>query len=293
MAKSKQVLHFARYATAALFVVSGSLAQAALTTFPQSALVPTTQLYTDVIGGGIGNILVMTGGGNAPGIGDSTGRNDDGFSGPIDFGYTFSFFENDYTSFYANNNGNISFGGGNEAYIPEGPIGATIPTISIWFGDVDTRNSNSGVLYLRQDGNNQTILTWNNVGYYNSQASLLNTFQMVIRGSGYDVPEGEGSIGFFWLNMDWEATQTSTTAAVGFGDGEGNGVVLEGSNTPGLNPVVAYNQTWFTTDLRPVCGVPGTPDCESDPGNDVPEPATLALLGIGLMGIFARRRRPV
>ena len=39
-------------------------------------------MYSDAYG----NVAVMTGGGNAPGVGIPSGRNDDGFSGPINLG---------------------------------------------------------------------------------------------------------------------------------------------------------------------------------------------------------------
>lgn len=275
------------HVAAILFAAIVMPAYGATTIIPQSSLTPTQTLYTTDIGGGIGDIVVMTGGGNAAGVGNVSGRNDDGFSGPINFNFTspLSFFGGSYTNFYANNNGNISFTQGNSSYIPTGPIGATIPTISIWFGDVDTRSTLGGVLHMRQDIQNQTILTWDNVGYYNSHGNLLNTFQMIVRGSDYVIPVGEGAIGFYWLGMPWEDTDTSNTAAVGFGNGAGDAVVLEGSNTVGLNRAVAFHKTWFNVDLTPVCGVPGAPDC------GVPEPGSLGLLALGLIGLAVRRKR--
>ena len=193
----------------ALLALAG-VAQAAIVTIPQSALQPTTQLYTTQIGGGIGNIAVMTGGGNANGAGDISGRNDDGFRGPINLGFAnpLSFFGGSYSQFWANNNGNISFTGGISSYIPTGPTGASVPLISVWFADVDTRNAASDVMHVRQDIANELIVTWPSVGRFGSRGDLLNTFQMVVRGSDYLIPAGEGAIGFFWLGMPWETTAT-------------------------------------------------------------------------------------
>ncbi|MEP6834153.1 MAG: nidogen-like domain-containing protein [Gemmatimonas sp.] len=254
----------------------------AQTIVPQSALTPYGGYYTDLVGGGIGNVVVMTGGGNAPGVGLASGRNDDGFSGPINFGYTLNFFGNNYTQFYANNNGNISFGAGISAFVPTGPTGAASPVISAWFADVDTRGTLSGVLHIRQDVANETILTWDQVGRYNGQDDLLNSFQMIIRGPSYSVPNGEGSIGFFYKKMPWETTSTSQTAAVGFGDGSGNSEVLAGSTVPGLNTVVQDHYIWFDQNLVVV-----------PPTTNAPEPSTYVLMlsGLGAIAVAARRRR--
>ena len=268
-----------RFAVCALALAACASAHAQLIV-PQSALTPSGQYYTDIIGGGIGNVVVMTGGGNAPGIGVASGRNDDGFSGPINFGYTLNFFGTNYTQFFANNNGNISFGAGISDYIPTGPTGTISPVISPYFADVDTRGTASGVLHLRNDIANQTILTWDNVGYFDSHTNLLDSFQLVVRGPGYAIPNGEGTIGFFYKNMPWISTDTSTTAAVGFGNGAGSSEVLEGSNTATINSALTNHYIWFDQNLVVV-------------PPPVPEPETYALMlaGLAALGAFARGRR--
>jgi hypothetical protein len=264
----------------AWLVFAPGAARAQVTVVPQSALAPSGSYYTDLIGGGIGDVVVMTGGGNGANVGDPSGRNDDGFSGPIDFGYVLRFFGVDHTQFFANNNGNISFGAGISEFIPTGPTGAAAPVISPWFADVDTRAAGSGVLHLRHDIANQTILTWDGVGYFQEHDDRLDSFQLVVRGAGYAVPAGEGTIGFFYKGMPWEQTDTSVTAAVGFGDGAGNAVVLAGSNTPGLNEVVANHFIWFNQNLEPV-----------PPVSPIPEPRTYALMLAGLAFLAALGRR--
>jgi hypothetical protein len=265
---------------------------ASVTTVPQSALVASGQYYTDMVGGGIGSPLLMTGGGSNANAGSS--RNDDGFSGPIDLGFTLSFFGQDYTQFWANNNGNISFQDGIAAFTPTGPQGAAVPIISPFFADVDTRNSASGLMYLRTDIPNEIIVTWDAVGYYDSNADLLNSFQLVLRGPDYSIPSGEGAIGFFYKDMQWETGSASggshgfggTPAAVGFGNGSGDGEVLAGSTEDGISGVVANHYIWFDQNLAPV-----TP-----PPTGVPEPAALGMFGLGMLligGFMALRRRPL
>jgi hypothetical protein len=123
------------------------------------------------------------------------------------------------------------------AYVPTGPTGASQPVISPYFGDVDTRNPTSGVVHWQTNTANQLVVTWDQVGYYDSHADLLNSFQLILRNNDYAIPTGEDAIGFFYDTMGWEQTDTSQVAAVGFGDGAGNGEALQSSLEPGSRVV--------------------------------------------------------
>lgn len=289
-----QILKLAAATVATAFVTAAS---AAVTIIPDSALVDSSSLYTT----DFGSVVVTTGGGNGANVGLTTGRNDDGFRGPIPLGFTLTnFFGSDYTQFFVNNNGNITFNQGLSTFTPQGPQGATQPVIAPFFADVDTRGLLSGVVYVNTSIANEVIVTWDHVGYYNSHDNLLNTFQLVLRGPSFAIPEGEGQIGFFWGDMQWETGDASggtggfggSRAAVGFGDGQQNGFVLESSQRDGISRVVANQQIWFnlTAEGTPA---PVTPGPDVPPVPAIPEPQTYALMlaGLALMAWMTRRRQ--
>lgn len=265
--------------------LSATVLSAAQLTIPASSLAPTNSLYTN----DLGSVVVTTGGGNAANVGAADGRNDDGFRGPVNLGFTLDFFGQNYTQFFINTNGNVSFGSGISEFIPSGPTGANVPVISPFFADVDTRGANSGVVHLAQSAN-QDIVTWDHVGYYDAHDDRLNTFQLILRGPGYDVPAGEGQIGFFYTTMQWDSTDTSTVAAIGFGDGAGNSQVLQGSVQPGTAALVQDHYVWFTLNGGTV--TPVTPTGPTTPPTATPEPGSTSLIVAGLGGLlfFGRRR---
>ena len=143
---------------------------------PDSALIPSVGYFTNDLGPNI----VTTGGGNAANVGNPTGRNDDGFMS-LALPFSVNFFGNTYNSLFINNNGNVSFNAGISAFVPTGPTGASVPIISPYFGDVDTRNAASGVVHLQTNTPNQLVVTWDQVGYFSLHADLLNSFQLTSR----------------------------------------------------------------------------------------------------------------
>jgi len=99
--------------------------------------------------------------------------------------------------------------------------------------------------------------------------------------------------------MQWETGDASggsggfggTPGAVGFGDGAGNGEVLQGSTANGIAASVANHHIWFDVVGGVPIVTPPTTGGGGGGGSTVPEPASLILLGSGLVSLAAWRMR--
>lgn len=149
---------------------------------------------------------------------------------------------------WINDNGNISFGDGIQAYRPvplqrinyEDNIQVDAMIAPFW-GDVDTSHSDSRVAqygYSTIDGKSAFGVTWVDVGFYQAQASKLNSFQVVLI-SRNDISPGAFDIEFNYGKISWESGLASGgpngyggfPARMGITDGFQKSVELNRSGT--------------------------------------------------------------
>lgn len=175
-------------------------------------------------------------------------RNDDGFAGPVNIGFTVNFFGVVGDQLFVNNNGNVTFGGGLSTFTPFDLTSTATRIIAPFFADVDTRNLGSQEVRYGQgtvDGRAALGVNWVDVGFYNTQAHRLNSFQLVLIDRS-DIGVGDFDIEFNYDRILWETGQASGGGFDGLGGasaraGYSNGVSgageasfeLPGSAVPG------------------------------------------------------------
>lgn len=155
------------------------------------------------------NNVLMTGLGGPADFGTlAMTRNDDGSTNAIQLPFEVNLNGNKYTTIYINNNGNITFGGAYGEYTPSGFGGLPVEMIAPYWGDVDTSCANCGEVYLGVPTADAAVITWNNVGYYNSNPSKQNTFQLILRDRN-DLTGSNTDVEFRYGNLQWTTGDAS------------------------------------------------------------------------------------
>jgi hypothetical protein len=226
---------------------------------------------------------------------------DDCSTGPYTLPFTFCFYGTDYTSFYLNTNGNVSFEGPYSTYSATGfPINDFGMLAPFW-GDVVTWDCGSGKLgdiYYKIESN-RVVIIWENVGYFGCGGDKRNTFELIFT-DGNDPLIGVGNnVAFSYGDMQWTTGDASggdsgfggipATVGVNKGDGvkyalvgrfdhEGTDYDGAGGNTDGVSYL---DGKYYTFDA---CGedviIP-------DPEEEIPLSNWALFIGIGMILVFA------
>jgi choice-of-anchor A domain-containing protein len=164
--------------------------------------------------------------------------NDDGSTGRISLPFQVNFFGTTYSSFFINNNGNVTFNSPMSTFTPFELTANTPPIIAAFLADVDTRSPGGGPVSGLTTYSQRTVnfqgrpafcISWIDVGYYAFHTDKRNTFQMLLVNRS-DTGPGNFDIVLNYSRILWETGDASggrngfggRSAGAGFSAGTGD-----------------------------------------------------------------------
>lgn len=204
---------------------------------------------------------------------------------PILFGagHSINFFGTSYTGLYISSNGYLTFDAPHTTFATEAiDTQTTGPMIAGLFTDLDTTGDTDSNVYVNTSTVGEIIVTYEMVFHSGDDTSgddaLRSTFQLLVRSDQKGIPPGQGQLGFFY----GEINDTNDVSA-GFGDG------LDTVDPREVSFASAVPGTTLSNNPPRYYTLEGGGTVE--PPSGVPEPASLMLMGAGIAGYLATRRR--